>query len=326
MRAPAPARRGRRALILLPLATPALAQSALAQPAAIRIIAPFPPGGSVDTIARLLAPGLQERLGQPVIVENRGGAAGAIGTLAAARAAPDGLTWLLAFDSHATVNAINPDAGFDALRDFAPVMLVASAPMIIATPQARPWADLPALLAAARAAPERLTFGTVGNGSLSHLLMEEVQQRSGTRMIHVPYRGGGPLSAAALAGEIDLAVASRADLGGQLGGRLRGLAQSGARRSPGLPGIPTLAEAGLPGLEAEAFWAMLGPAGLSPAQVARMHAALAATLAEPETRRRLSEGQGVEVAGGTPEALAAFLAAQTARWSALIRSRGIRSD
>jgi tripartite-type tricarboxylate transporter receptor subunit TctC len=315
-------RLSRRALPLLGAA----ALPARAQPASIRLIAPFPPGGSVDTIARLLAPGLQERLGQPVIVENRSGAAGAIGTLAVARAAPDGQTWLLAFDSHATVNAINPDAGFDAVRDFTPVMLVATAPMILATPTARPWPDLAGLLAAARVAPDRLTYGTVGNGSLAHLLMEEVQQRSAIRLVHVPYRGGGPLSAAAIAGEVDLAVASSGGLAGQLGGRLRGLAQSGARRSPTLPNLPTLSEADLPGLEAEAFWGVLGPAGLSAMAVARMQAALAATLAEPATRRRLTEGQGVEIIASSAAEFALFLAAQTARWGALIRARGIRAE
>jgi len=322
--APPPRRTGlaRRALPLLCAA----ALPAAAQPAPIRLIAPFPPGGSVDTIARLLAPGLQERLGQPVFVENRSGAAGAIGTLAAARAAPDGLTWLFAFDSHATVNAINPDAGFNAVRDFTPVMLVATAPMILATPSGRPWDDLAALLAAARVAPERITFGTVGNGSLAHLLMEEVQLRTGTKLVHVPYRGGGPLSAAAVAGEIDLAVASRAGLAGQLGGRLRGLAQSGASRSPGLPDLPTLSEASISGLEAEAFWGVLGPAGVSAMQVARMQAGLAATLAEPTIRRRLSEAQGVDIVASSPAEFALFLAAQTARWTALIRARGIRAE
>jgi tripartite-type tricarboxylate transporter receptor subunit TctC len=310
----------RRALPLL------LSLPAAAQPAAIRIIAPFPPGGSVDTIARLLVPGLQARLSQPVVVENRGGAAGAIGTLTAARAAPDGLTWVLVFDSHTTVNALNPDAGFDALRDFAPVMLVATAPMVLATPMARPWQALGAVLAAARARPETITYGTVGNGSLAHLVMEEVQRIAGVKLVHVPYRGGGPLSAAAIAGEIDLAVASRAGLGGQLGTRLRGLAQSGAARSAGLPELPTLAEAGVPGVAAEAFWGMLGPAGTPPALVERMHAALAATLAEPETRRRLIEGQGVDLVGSSPAAFGGFLAAQTAQWTALIKARGIKSE
>jgi tripartite-type tricarboxylate transporter receptor subunit TctC len=233
---------------------------------------------------------------------------------------------VLVFDSHTTVNALNPDAGFDALRDFVPVMLVATAPMVVATPMARPWQALGAVLAAARARPETISYGTVGNGSLAHLVMEEVQRIAGVKLVHVPYRGGGPLSAAAIAGEIDLAVASRAGLGGQLGTRLRGLAQSGAARSAGLPELPTLAEAGVPGVAAEAFWGMLGPAGTPTALVERMHAALAATLAEPETRRRLIEGQGVDLVGSSPAAFGGFLAAQTAQWSALIKARGIKSE
>jgi len=316
--------RARRGLLALLAAAP-LAEAA-AQAVTIRIIAPFPPGGSVDTIARLLAPGLAARLGVPVIVENRSGAAGALGTAVAARAAPDGATWVLVFDSHATVNALNPEAGFDAMRDFVPVMLVATAPMLVATPVARPWTTLAAMLAAARASPDTITYGTVGAGSLAHLAMEVLQQQAGVKLVHVPYRGGGPLATAAAAGEIDLAVASRAGLGGQIGTRLRPLAQTGASRAAALPEVPTVAEAGVPGVVAEAFWGLLGPAGVPPEAVARMQAALAATLAEPATRQRLVEGQGVDVVGSTAAAFAAFLAAQTAAWGALIRHRGIRAE
>src|SRR3954469_24752084 len=208
----------------------------------IRIIAPFPPGGSVDTIARPPAPARQASLGVPVVVENRSGAAGALGTAAAARAVPDGQTWVLVFDSFATTNALNPQAGFDARRDFAPVMLVATAPMLLTTPVGRPWKSLAEVAAAARAKPDSITYGTVGAGSLAHLTMEVLQQVSGLKLVHVPYRGGGPLATAAAAGEVDLAIASRVGLGGQVGTRLRALAQSGEKRSPALPELPTFAE------------------------------------------------------------------------------------
>jgi tripartite-type tricarboxylate transporter receptor subunit TctC len=319
----------RRRHLLAAAALPAAPRLARAQSwpnGPVRIIAPFPPGGSVDTIARLLVPALQANLGVPVVVDNRSGAAGALGTAAAARAVPDGQTWVLVFDSHATVNALQPGAGFDALRDFAPVMLLATAPMLLTTPVDRPWTTMAEVAAAARARPDTLTYGTVGAGSLAHLTMEVLQQVSGLRLVHVPYRGGGPLATAAAAGEVDLAIASRVGLGGQVGTRLRPLAQSGARRSPALPGLPTFAEAGFPGVAAEAFWAVLGPAGVPAPVLARFHAALAAALAEPATRQRLEEGQGVDVAASSPAELGTFLERQAGTWGKVVKERDIRVD
>ena len=307
-----------------------LAAPAVAQPAwpggPIRIIAPFPPGGSVDTIARLLVPSLQASLGVPVVVENRSGAAGALGTQAAARAAADGNTWVIVFDSHATANALNPNAGFDARRDFTPVMLLATSPMLLTTPVGRPWHSVAEVVAAAKARPEVITYGTVGAGSLAHLTMEVLQQRGDFRLTHVPYRGGGPLATAAVAGEIDLAIASRVGLGGQVGTKLRALAQTGARRSRTLPDLPTLAESGFPEVAAEAFWGVLGPAGLPAPVAARFHAALAAGLAEPLVKQRLEEGQGVDIVGSSPAEFAAFLDRQIAEWGRIVRERDIRAD
>ncbi|MBL6458041.1 tripartite tricarboxylate transporter substrate binding protein [Belnapia sp. T6] len=315
----------RRAL-LAGLALPAVARAEAWPSGPIRIIAPFPPGGSVDTIARLLVPALQADLGVPVVVENRSGAAGALGTGAAARAAPDGSSWVLVFDSHATVNALNPSAGFDARRDFAPVMLVATAPMLLTTPAGRSWRSVAELMAAAKARPEAITYGTVGAGSLAHLSMEVLQQRGGFKLTHVPYRGGGPLATAAIAGEVDLAIASRVGLGGQVGTRLRALAQTGARRSPSLPDLPTIAESGFPDFDAEAFWGMLGPAGMPAPVLARFHAALAAGLAEPVVKQRLVEGQGVDVVASSPAEFGAFLDRQIAQWGRIVRERDIRAD
>ena len=322
-----PASRRRVLSVAAALAIPALARAQPAWPAGpIRIVAPFPPGGSVDTLARLLQPSLQATLGVPVVVENRSGAAGALGTAAVARAAPDGQTWLLAFDSHATMRALNPGIGFDPRADFTPVMLIATAPMLLTTPMARPWQSLAEVVTAAKARPDAVTYGTVGAGSLAHLTMETLQQAGGFRLVHVPYRGGGPLATAAAAGEVDLAIASRAGLGGQVGVRLRPLAQSGARRSPALPDLPTFAESGFPGVAAEAFWAMLGPARVPEPVVARFNAALAAALAEPVVRQRLAEGQGMDIRASSPAEFAAFLDDQVERWSRLIQERGIRAD
>ena len=315
----------RRALVAM-LAAPALARAQSWPAGPIRIIAPFPPGGSVDTIARLLVPSLQATLGVPVVVENRSGAAGALGTQAAARAAPDGNTWLLVFDSHATVNTLNPNAGFDATRDFAPVMLLATAPMLQTTPAGRPWQDLADVVAAAKAKPDTLSYGTVGAGSLAHLTMEVLQQRGGFTLVHVPYRGGGPRATAAISGEIDLAIASRVGLGGQVGTRLRALAQTGAERAASLRDLPTVAEAGFPGFAAGAFWGMLAPVAVPAAVLVRFHAALTAALAEPVVRQRLAEGQGLDIRCSTPVEFGAFLALQMSTWGAIVRERNIRAD
>lgn len=319
----------RRALLgaSLMLAAPVVARAQQNWPSGpIRIMAPFPPGGSVDTIARLLAPSLQQSLGVPVVVENRSGAAGALGTGAVARSAPDGQSWVLVFDSHATLAALYPNLGFDPKRDFAPVMLVATAPMLLTTPNSRPWRSLGEVVAAAKAKPDTITYGTVGAGSLAHLTMELLQQKGGFSLVHVPYRGGGPLATAAAAGEIDLAIASRVGLGGQVGTTVRPMAQSGAKRSPALPDLPTMAESGFPDLAAEAYWGILGPAGVPAPIISRFHAALAAALREPQVRQRLVEGQGVDIVGSTPTEFGAFLDRQMDQWAHVIRERNIRAD
>ncbi|UFN48470.1 tripartite tricarboxylate transporter substrate binding protein [Roseomonas sp. OT10] len=321
----------RRRTLLAAATLPALSRMAGAQPAdwpkgPVRLIVPFPPGGSVDTLARILQPGLQEELGVPIVIENRGGAGGAIGTAAAARAAPDGQTFLLVFDSHAVNPALMPNPGYDARRDFVPVMLLGSAPMLVATPKARPWQGLPELLAAARAKPDTLTYGTIGSGSLAHLAMTLLQERAGVRLVHVPYRGGGPLSTAAASGEVDLVVATNAGLGGQVGQTLRPLAQTGARRSPLFPALPTLGEAGVGGIDARGWWGVLAPSRTPPGIVDRFQAALGRTLARPPVATRLSETLGVDSAASTPAAFGQFLDDQIDTWTRVVRQHDIRPD
>lgn len=289
----------------------------------IRIVVPFPPGGSVDTIARLVQAHLQETLGVPIIVESRAGASGSVGTGSVARAAPDGQTFILVFDTHAVNPALIPNLNFDAQRDFTPIMMVGSAPMLIATPNARPWGTLGEFIAAAKARPDTLTYGTVGVGSLAHLTVSLMQQAGDFKLVHVPYRGGGPLTAAAVAGEVDIALSTNAGFGGQVGQTIRPLAQTSARRSPHFQDIPTVQEAGVPGIDALSWWGLLGPAGLPEPIVSRFHAAWASALQLPAVRARLTSPLGVEVVASSPAEFSQFLDRQINTWGRVVREQGI---
>ncbi|WP_431282381.1 tripartite tricarboxylate transporter substrate-binding protein [Humitalea sp. 24SJ18S-53] len=308
----------------LALAAPAIAQAQRAWPdGPIRLVAPFPPGGSVDLMCRLLQNPLQALLGVPVVVENRAGASGSLGTAIAARAPADGQTFVMVFDTHVVNPVLIPTLGYDPAKDLKAVMLVASAPMLVTTSAtARQWTGLGPVIERARQAPETITYGTVGAGSLAHLTMERVQEVTGTKMVHVPYRGGGPLSTAGSTGEIDLAIASVVGLGGLVGTTLRALAQTGAERSPLRPAIPTLIESGVPGVFAQAFWGLLAPAGVPQPIMDRFHAALAEAIRLPAVRQPL-EMQGVDVVGSTPAAFESFLTEQTATWTRVVRDNNI---
>lgn len=307
------------------LARPALAQAPWPN-GPIKLIAPFPPGGSVDTISRLLQPTLSAELGVPVVIENRPGASGAIGTAALARSPADGQTWAMVFDTHAVNPALIPNLGFDTKRDLSAVMLVGTSPMLITTHNSRPWRSLPEVIAAAKARPDTLTYGSIGNGSLAHLTMSLMQAAGGFKVVHVPYRGGGPMSAAAAAGELDMPMATNAGLGGQVGATLRPLAQTGGQRSPHFPDLPTVSESGVPGIDALAWWGFIGRAGVPEPIVRRVHAALAKALTVPEVSARLNGPLGVDVVGSSPEAFATFLDTQMTVWGRVVRDNNIRPD
>lgn len=312
----------RRALLATPLAAPALAQSG-----AIRLIVGFPPGGSTDLVARLLAPHLAAILGATVVVENRPGASGALGAQAVARAVPDGTSWAVVFDTHAVNPFLIPNMGFDSRRDLAPICLVGTAPNLVMRHRSRPWTDFAALLAAARARPDTLTYGTIGNGSLAHLAMSQAQANGNFKVVHVPYRGGGPLVTAAASAECDLYVATPTVFAAMLTeGTVVPLAVTSAQRFGQMPNVPTLAEVGVPGVDARAFWGVLGPSGVPAAVKARMEAACRQALALPEVNDRLSNQLGVEVVAGDGAAFGAFLEQQMEAWGKVVRENNIRPD
>ena len=325
---PSPARR---ALLATAAGAPFVARTGRAQQAAwpngpVRIVVPFPPGGSVDTLARLVQARLQAEIGAPVVVENRPGASGALGAAAAARAAPDGQTFVFVFDTHAVNPFLIPNLGFDTKRDLAPLMLIGTAPMLVTAHRSRPWRSFGEAVAAAKARPDTLTYGTIGNGSLAHLTMTLMQKAGGFRVVHVPYRGGGPLATAAAAGEVDLPTATNAGLGGQVGEALRPLAQTGAARSPRFPDVPTVAEAGIAGVDALAWWGALAPARTPEPVLRRFHAALRAALETPEVCARLADPLGIDVVASDPEGFATFLDRQMEAWGRVVRENDIRPD
>jgi len=317
----------RRIILAAGLALPGIARGQARWPnGPIRLVVPFPPGGSLDTTARLAQPHLQNELGVPVVVENRPGASGALGTQIVARAAPDGQTWGVVFDTHASNPSLIPNIGFDTKRDLVPVMLVSTSPMVICCNMQRPWRDLRDMIAAAKQAPDTLTYGTVGNGSLAHLTMSQIQRRGDFKVVHVPFRGGSAMTTSAMAGQTDMAMASNAGLLGQVNVTLRGIAQTGTARSPAQPDIPTVQELGVPGIDARAFWAVVAPAGLPEEILRRFHAALFNAYRQPDVVARMTGPMGVDIVASTPEEFRTFLNAQIDTWAQVIRDYDIKSD
>ncbi len=291
----------------------------------IRIVAPFPPGGTVDLLSRIFAPPLSQALGQQVIVENRAGGGGSIGTGAVAKAAPDGYTFVMVFDTHAVNPSLIPNMSFDTRADLAPVMLIATGAMVITAHSSQPWKTFPDLLATARAKPGMPNYGTIGTGSLAHLAVTQMGAQGAFSPTHVPYKGGGPLAQDAVAGHVPVAIGTVALLSPHIKtGTLVPLAVTTAARDPVLPNVPTVAEQGLPGFEATAWWGLLAPAKTPPAIVQRMNAELAKLLRDTQIRERLA-GQGMNIVASTPEAFGSFVDVQTAKWARVVKEHGIRA-
>jgi len=293
----------------------------------VKLVVPFPPGGSVDPLARLLAVRLNESMKQQFIIENKPGASGSIGTGYVAKSPPDGYTYVVVFDTHAANPTLIPNLSFDTLKDLAPVMLIGTAPMAIATHPAKPFKTFADVIAAAKAKPDTVSYGTVGAGSLGHLTMTLLQQAGGFRIIHVPYKGGGPMSQDAMGGQIDLAVGTVAVLGQHVkSGKLRALAVTGDKRSHTMPDVPALSEQGFPGFSALAWWGILAPAGTPKPILDKMHAELVKALNIPDLRKTLTEQLGMDLVASTPEAMQKFVTSEVSRWGKVIRENNIRAD
>lgn len=311
---------------------PLLALPATAQPVwperPITLLHGFPPGGGADTVSRLIAAPLSEQLRVPVLVEGRPGAGGNIGSAALARATPDGTLIGLPTGSHAVNAAFGRIQGYDPVEGLAWIAILLRYAFVLVVREDHPAQDLGALLAMARAAPGRIAYGSGGVGSSHHLTGEALCAAAGVQMTHVPYRGDAAGLTAVLAGDVPLMVSTTVGAIGQLqgGGGLRALAVTSAARSKKLTAVPTVAESGLGGFASTTWASLAAPRGTPPAMIARLHAATQAALADPGVRYRLEDVVDGEVQTTTPEEARAFVAADIARWQALICARNISAD
>ncbi len=318
----------RRRGLLAALALPAVARAQGEWPQrAVKVVIPFAPGGSSDIAARLVQARLSAVLGQNILIENRGGAGGNIAAESVARAAPDGYTL---FQGNIGILCVNPtlyrSLPVDMERDFTPVSHLMSVFYVLVAPLDRPWSSVAELAAAARARPETLAAGNSGVGSMGHLGSVLFDHLAGVKTVPVPYRGGGPLANDVLAGKIDFSFSTVPTVLPLIeAGRIKALAVATAARSRLLPGVPTVAEAGLPGFEVPNWDGWLAPRGTPPAVVARLNAAMRQVLAEPDVAAEFAK-RGMEPMGGTPEALGAEISQRIAQFAPIVRATGATPD
>ena len=291
----------------------------------IKLVAVFPPGGSVDQVARILQVPLQAALGQTVIVENKGGASGSIGAAAVAAAPADGYTFAVVFDTHGVNPALIPNLPFDSKKDLAPILLVGTSPMVLATFAGSEYKTFADVVAAAKA-KKPVSYGSIGSGSLGHVAMTLLGKNGGIDWAHIPYKGGGPLMNDAVAGHVPLSIGSVFVTKPHIdSSRMRPLAVTSPKRSPDLPNVPTIAESGYPGFEAPAWWAVLAPAKTPPDILKRMNDALNAVLKSPDIAKKL-DAQGIDVVGGSADAARLFIDKQMDIWAKVVKDNGIKAD
>lgn len=291
----------------------------------VRFIVPFPPGGTVDPLARMIGARLSNALGQQFIVDNRTGGSGTIGTGIAAKANPDGYTYLFVFDTHAVNPALIPNLPFDTLKDFSPVMLVGRAPYGIITHPAKPYKTMGDIVRAAKARPDSLTYGTVGAGSLGHLALTLAGQSGGFKIVHVPYKGGGPMTVAVIGGQIDMGIGSTALVTPFVNdGRMRAVATTGDARAATLPNVPTLIEEGYKDVTAYAWWGIFAPARTPPAIIGKLHGEMVKVLNLPDVKRHLGDQLGMELILSSPADLQKWTVSEVQRWGKVIRDNNIK--
>jgi tripartite-type tricarboxylate transporter receptor subunit TctC len=303
----------------------ALAQAYPSKP--VRFLVPFPAAGASDVMSRLVGKRMSESMGQPFVIQTQAGGGGAIATDALARSAPDGYT--IALNSVSTLvlqPLLNPSVRYDPIRSFSHIGMMATAALVLIVNASVPAKDLRQLIELARARPGALNYGSNGVGAVPHLSMELLQSLTGVKMVHVPYKGSGPVTTALLAGEIQSAFVVPTGLDAHLeSGKLRALAVPTPKRLPSLPGVPTSAEAGLPGLQTYVWFGVSTPHGTPAAIVARLNAEIGRALAEKEIQETFTK-HGMEAAGSTPQEFVRFVADETEKWSKIVKAAGIKVE
>ena len=293
---------------------------------AIRVVIPFAPGGGTDNLTRIMAPRLTELLGQPIVVDNRPGASGQIGTELAARAAPDGYSIVHVDTSFTSNPSLYPKLPYDPIRDFTPISLLASAPVVLIVHPSVPVKTLKELISFAKARPGELNFATGGAGSATHLGVELFKAAAKIDLVHIPYKGSGPAAGAVLAGQVVMMIASpSATKPLVVAGRLRALAITGAKRNAALPEVPTFVESGLPGVDSGSYWVSLAPAATPKGIIGTLNGAMAKALQVPDIRQRLID-LGFDPLGSTPDECAHNIRAEIAKWAKVVAAAGIRAQ
>jgi tripartite-type tricarboxylate transporter receptor subunit TctC len=292
----------------------------------VRFVVPYPPGGGTDVIARIVQEPLQAVIGQPIIIDNRGGAAGSIGTDIVAKSAADGYTLLFTLSSHTINPGLYPNLAFDTEKDFVSISQVASLPQILVANKDFAANSLQDLISLAKAKPLSINYGSVGAGSPSHIAGELLDLKAGTKMQHIPYRGGGPAMIDLMGGQIPVLWVSIPAAAQQVkSGRVKALAVSTAKRSAVFPDVPTVAESGIPGFEVDSWFGMFAPKGTPREVVDRWQQTLTAVLKQTDVREKLLQ-QGAEAIGSAPEQLDKIVAAEIAKWRDIIKQANIKPD